>query len=438
MKSALSLLKTRRFLPLLLTQFLAAFNDNLYKNALIILLVFGTSIPLPFDAKILVTLAAGLFILPYVLFSALAGQLADRFEKARLARLIKWWELSLILIALLGFALQNVWVLLSILFCLGVQSTFFSPIKYSLIPDHLRRDEMLAGNSLLESSTFLAILAGTITGGVCILFPHGIELVCAILVICSLIGLVASYYIPPSGPFEPELTLDANLPRQTGKLIAHGFAHPVTRRAILASSWFWLIGATYFSQFPVFTQQTLLGSEEVITLLLTAFSIGIAAGAIASHRLARGVITPAYVPYALIGITLFTVDLYIASSGLSHGEPIGAALFVSQFETLRVLFDLVMIALCGGLFIVPLNSLLQLYTQPQQRARIIAANNVLNAAFMTLSSGGIALLLWLEVGIPEIFLLVAALNLLWLPLIFRLRRDCKIIAPPPEQARPAD
>lgn len=419
---------TRRFAPLLATQFLGAFNDNLLKNALIVLIVFGATMDTGIDTKILVTVAAGMFILPYVLFSATAGQLADKIEKSKLARRIKWFELFLMLLAAIGFIISNVWLLLAVLFGMGVQSAFFSPIKYSLVPDHLREEEVLGGNALIEAFTFLAILTGTIAGSLLINRESGITLVYGTLIILAILGLIASYRIPKSGPFVPDLRLNLNIFSETKQLVSHAFKTRVIALSILGISWFWLFGTTFFSQFPAFTKDILGGNEEVVTLLLTAFSIGIAAGSLLSHRLLKGEVTPKYVPLGILGMTLFAFDLYFTSHGLARIESVGALAFVSELTNIRILFDLMLIAICGGIYIVPLNAVLQTRTASEERARMIAANNVVNALFMIIASAGITLMLMVDMTIPEVFLTVAILNVFVALYICRILPDTVIKA----------
>lgn len=401
----------RRFAPLLATQFSGAFNDNLFKNALIMLLVFGTDWQTGIDTKILVTVAAGMFILPYVLFSATAGQLADKYEKSTLARRIKYIELSLMILATLGFMLEQPWILLAVLFGMGLQSTFFSPIKYSLVPDHVKPHEVLGGNALIEAFTFLAILTGTIAGGLLIKAEHGVMLVYLSLLALASIGLFASHFIPPSGPFVPEMKIRWNIFTETKSLLNEALKNPDIRLPVIGSSWFWFVGVSFFSQFPAFTKYVLAGDEAVTTLLLTAFSIGIAAGSMLANTLAKGKITPKYVPLAMLLLSVFTADLFMNSYQLERTEIVGVNPFMADSRNWRILMDLVLIALCGGVFIVPLNSMIQVFTPSNERARMIAANNALNALFMVASSLLITLLLKLEMTIPEIFLLVAVMNL---------------------------
>jgi acyl-[acyl-carrier-protein]-phospholipid O-acyltransferase/long-chain-fatty-acid--[acyl-carrier-protein] ligase len=404
------LFKTRRFTPLLVTQFFGAFNDNLFKNALIVMVVFGTTMQIGIDSSILVTVISALFILPYVLFSATAGQLADKIEQSRLARATKWCELALMILAAFGFASSNIWLLMLALFGVGVQATFFSPVKYSLVPQHLHEDEVLGGNSLLEAFTFLAILAGTITGNLMMNGDWGITFVSSTLIAFSVVGLIGSYYIPVAGPHAPNMQINRNIIAETKHLIKYSFEKRTTTLAILGISWFWLVGTVLFSQFPAFTKDVLRGDESIITILLTAFSIGIALGSLIAHHITKGEVTPKYVPLGILGMTIFMFDLCAASYGLNRLQVMTAGTFLSDFTNIRILFDLMMIAICGGIYIVPLNAILQTATSAEARASMIAANNVVNALFMVAASIVVAIMLLAGLSIPTIFFILAILN----------------------------
>lgn len=407
-----SLFTSRRFMPLCITQFLGAFNDNAFKNALIILILYQPDIVTSIDHTILVTVAAGLFILPYVLFSSIAGQLADSLEKSQLVTYIKWAELGIMSLAVIGFITANVWMLLAVLFAMGAQSTFFSPLKYSLLPDHLNKNALVPANAMFEATTFIAILTGTIAGGLLINIEYGVAIVSVMLLTLALIGIAASYFIPASGPFEPEMQRSYHIMRDTFQMVKQSAAHPHVLTLIIGISWFWFVGATYLSQFPAYTREVLNGSEAVVTTLLAMFTIGIAIGAYVSHYMLKGQASLKYVPFALIGMTIFTWDMcYVSLYLIHHPEPITLATFLTQWHTVRILFDLCVIAACGGVYIVPLNALLQIHAPRTQRARVMAANNVMNALGMVSSSIVIIALLSYPVSIPHIFFVVGVMNI---------------------------
>ncbi len=384
------LLNTRRFFPLFLTQFLGALNDNLLKNALVMLITYRLASEQ--NAQILVTLAAGLFILPFFLFSATAGQLADKYDRARLTRIIKGVEIVIMIAAGAGFYFAHAEYLLAVLFCMGVHSTFFGPIKYALLPQHLRDGELLTGNAWIEAGTFLAILIGTILGGVLVLQPQGELMVSAGLLAVALAGYASSRAIPEAPAPEPGLKISWNIGAETMAIMRFARADLRVFRSIMGISWFWLVGATYLSQFPTYVKDVLQEEPEVVTLLLTVFSVGIGLGSVLCSKLLKGHIHSTYVPLAAIGMAAFGIDLAFAGT------------------LPRIVTDLLGISICAGLYIVPLYALMQHRSASQQRARIIAANNVLNALFMVGAALATMAMLMLKFTIPHVFLVVAIAN----------------------------
>ena len=411
-KSQFRLLARRRFLPLFVTQFLGAFNDNLFKNALVILILYRLAAESGTDGQILVTIAAGIFILPFFLFSATAGQLADKLEKARLIRLTKIAEVVIMGLAVAGFQLGDPMVLLVVLFLMGTQSTFFGPLKYAILPDHLAADDLIGGNALIEAGTFLAILIGTILGGVLILRANGIVVVSTAVVALAVSGWIASTFIPQAPPPAPNLAIDRNIIGATWRLVGAATAFRDIRLAILGISWFWLVGATFLAQFPNFAKGVIGGDQYVVTLFLASFSVGIGVGSLLCNWLLRGAVSARYVPFAALGMTVFIADLYLASRNMvpAPGALKGVAAFIAEPAGWRVLGDLLAIAVCGGIYIVPLYAILQSRSARTERSRAIAANNVLNALFMVL--GAIAAILMLKGGlsVPMVFLVTGILN----------------------------
>ena len=412
--SQLTLLGKRRFLPLFLTQSLGAFNDNVFKNALVILITFELAARSGGDPGLMVTAAAGIFILPFFLFSATAGQLADRYDKARVIRLVKLMEIVLMLGAAIGFQLQSVTTLFSILFLMGAQSAFFGPLKYAILPDHLARDELISGNGLIQAATFLAILLGTLVGGLFILASGGATIISMILVLLAVAGWLTSRAIPATGCAAPELKIRLNFMAETWSMIAYGARHQEIFRPTLAVSWFWLVGATFLAQLPTFGKLSLGGDEGVVTLLLLVFSVGIGTGSLLCNRLLRGAIHMTYVPFGALGISLFALELYFATAGgppLQAGEAVEVNQFLASWAGWRILLDMFLIALSGGIYIVPLNAVIQTRSEQAHRARNIATVNILNALFMVLSAIVSALLLALDFTVPELFLILALFNL---------------------------
>lgn len=412
--SQITLLGKRRFLPLFITQSLGAFNDNLFKNALVILITFELAARSGSDPRLMVTAAAGIFILPFFLFSATAGQLADRYDKARVIRLVKLIEIVLMLGAALGFYLQNASYLLFILFLMGAQSAFFGPLKYAILPDHLARDELISGNGLIQAATFLSILLGTLVGGLFILTSSRSTVVSIVLVFLATAGWLASRAIPATACAAPELKVRLNFLVETWSMIAYGASHREIFRPTLAVSWFWLVGATFLAQLPTFCKLSLAGDEGLVTLLLLVFTVGIGTGSLLCNRLLRGRIHLKYVPFGALGISLFALELYFASAGgppVQAEEAVDVSRFLSGWGGWRILLDMFLIALSGGVYIVPLNAVIQARSEQAHRARNIATVNILNALFMVASAVASALLLALDFTVPQLFLILALCNL---------------------------
>ncbi len=413
-ETQLHLLSRRRFLPLFITQFLGAVNDNLLKVALVTLITYRTFTD-PTTTKIVVTLATAIFIFPYFPFSATAGQLADKFEKARLIRLIKLWEVGVMVLATIGFTFEGdafIAFQLAVLFLLGVQATFFSPVKYGILPDHLAPDELMGGNALIEAGTFLAILSGTIAGGLLIGLAGGTTIVSVFLLTIALGGWISSLFIPRAHVAAPELRISPNILGETMAILRHAMARRDLKLSIIAISWFWLVGAVFLSQFPTYAKVTLGADANVETLFLAMFSVGIGAGAVLCGRLLRGEVSARLTPLGALGMTIFTLDLYFASapSASSDGTVIGIITFLSHVANWRILGDLFMISLCGGLFTVPLYALLQARSEASHRSRVVAANNILNAIFIAASGVVSAVMLALGLSVIQIFLIIGIVN----------------------------
>ena len=418
--SQFRLLTTRRFAPFFVTQFLGAFNDNLFKNALVVLLTFHASSWTTLAPEILTNLAAGIFILPFFLFSATAGQLADKFDKAMLARLVKVLEMLIMIIAALGFFMHSLAVLLGALFLLGLHSTLFGPVKYAILPQHLAEDELVGGNGLVESGTFVAILIGTLAGGLLAgIGGHPGWIALAGLLVAAA-GYLASRRIPAAPAPVPELAVNLNPFSETWRNIGFARQNRTVFLSILAISWFWLYGALFLAQFPVYAKNVLGGDETSVTLLLATFTVGIGLGSMLCEKLSGKHVEIGLVPFGSIGLTLFGIDLVFASpASLPAAAPLAIGALLGQHETWRVLFDLVGLGLFGGFFIVPLYVLIQLRSASEHRARIIAANNILNALFMVVGALVAAGLLGNGLSIPQLFGIAALFNALVAIYIYR-------------------
>ena len=411
MSSQFQLLSERRFLPFFLTQFLGAFNDNFYKNALVVLMTFQASRFTTLSPGVLVNLAAGLFILPFFLFSATSGQLADKYEKSRLIRFTKLLEIAIMALATGAFALESLALMLATLFLMGTQSAIFGPVKYAILPVHLREEELVGGNALVESGTFVSILLGTIAGGLVIALPGGAGWVSAGAVAVAVLGYLTSRGIPPAPPADPGLKIDWNPLTETWRNIGETRENRTVFLSILGISWFWFYGALFLSQFPGYAREVLGGDARAVTLLLAVFSIGIGVGSLLCERLSGRHVEIGLVPFGSIGLTLFGLDLWWASPAAAmDATPLALGALLGQPSTWRVLFDLVMIGVFGGFFIVPLYALIQTRSEPQRRSRIIAGNNILNALFMVVAAGLGAGLLAAGFTIPQLMLVTALLN----------------------------
>ena len=411
MSNQFGLLQTERFRPFFLTQFLGAFNDNLFKNALVVLLTFQSAQWTTMRPEVLANLAAGVFILPFFLFSATAGQLADKYDKAMLARMVKVLEMGIMLVAAAGFALHSLAVLMSALFLLGLHSTLFGPVKYAILPQHLKEDELIGGNALVEAGTFVAILIGTLAGG--LLAGAGVDpvWVAGAGFVVAALGWLASRSIPVAPAPAPQLVVSPNPLTETWRNIGFARENRTVFLSILGISWFWLYGALFLAQFPAFAKNVLGGGEGAVTLLLATFTIGIGIGSLLCERMSAKHVELGLVPFGSIGLTVFGLDIGLAALPLAGGSmPLPVTALLGFGSTWRILFDLFMVGLFGGFFIVPLYALVQLRSAPETRARIIAANNIMNALFMVVGAGAAAGLLGTGLSIPMLFIVAAICN----------------------------
>jgi len=417
--SQFRLLGQRRYLPFFIAQAFGAFNDNVYKNVLVILATYQAASYTDIDPALLTNLAGGLFILPYVLFSGIAGELADRYDKALVLKIVKAAEIPVMALAGLGFVLHDIAILLAALFLMGMQSTFFAPAKYGILPEVLHETELVGGNALLESGTFLAILIGTLTAGILATRGDLSAIISAILVIATF-GFVVSLAIPKRAPAAPSLRVDWRLWKSTWDNIRVAYESRVVFQSLLGASWFWFYGALILAQLPLLSKTVFGGNEEVVTTMLVVFSIGIGAGSLLCERLSGHKVELGLVPFGSIGLTLFAVDLYFASPAAPSPTELGAMQFLAQAGAWRVLFDLGMIGVFGGFFVVPLYALIQQRAPREATSRVIAANNILNAVFIVAAALFGAMLLKLGLTIPELLLVTGILNVVVAAYIYTL------------------
>ena len=391
-ESQWQLLTTRRFLPFFLTQFAGAFNDNVFRNALVILVTFGVAGDAASGAEsgVLANIAAGLFILPFFLFSAFSGQLADKFEKAMLIRRIKLAEIGIMSVAAIGFWLNSVPLLLLCLFVLGMQATLFGPLKFALLPQHLQDSEIVGGNALIDAGTFLAILLGTLAGGVLASIGAAGRNVTAIAVIAlAVLGYLSSRSIPQAAPTDPQLRLHFNPFTETVRLVRYASGNRTVFLSILGISWFWLFGSLLLAQLPSYGHTVLHGAPSVVTLLLACFALGIGLGSLLCERLSGHKIEIGLVPLGSIGLTGFALDLYWARPAEIPGPVVSWLEFLQGVGGARIALDCALIGIFGGLFIVPLYALILKRSAITHRARIIACNNIMNAAFMVVAAAAV-------------------------------------------------
>ncbi len=405
------LLTQKRFLPFFITQFFGAFNDNVFKNSLIILIAFQGSEFIETDVDLLINVAAALFILPFFLFSATAGQWIDKYEKSKSIKIIKLLEVVIMLIAAFAFVQGYIVMLVALLFLMGTQSTFFGPAKYSYIPRHLKETELIEGNALVQMGTFAAILLGTILGGVMIAEEHGRQYVAYAIVIFAAAGYLSSRFIPLTPSLNKELKINHNFFSETYRNIKFLKSNRTVFLSILGISWFWFLGTTYLVQLPNYTKTALGGNEQVVTLLLTLFTVGIGAGSLLCNWLSGKKIEIGLVPFGSIGLTLFGIDLYFSQPDVLPTVTLGLTEFLSGSH-LRLIADVVLIGFFGGLYIVPLMALVQQRSDPEHLSRVIAGNNIINSLLMVVSAVVAIVVLSSGFSIAQLFLLVAIFNAL--------------------------
>lgn len=404
-------LVSRRFLPFFFTQALGAFNDNVFKNALMLLLTFTAASAMPWSVDVSMNLAAGLFILPFLLFSATAGTLADSVCKTRLIQYLKLVEIALMLLAAVAFIFELYLWLLLLLFLMGTQSAFFGPVKYAILPQLVSPRQLLAGNAWVELGTFIAILLGTIVGGLLVGVDHATLWIASLVVLFAVAGYGVSRYIPHVGAVANGPKFRFAPLKQSLQTVKISYQNRTLYLAIMAISWFWFLGASYLTQFPNFTKTVLGGDNTVVTALLVAFSVGVGIGSLLCERLSGEKVELGLVPIGSLGLTVFGISLYFSAPASVGGTMLPLGDFLSTAFGWWVLFDLTLIGVSGGLFIVPLYAMLQQRAVPEQRARMIAANNIFNALFMVVSAAaGIVFLAVLAVSIPEYFLILALMN----------------------------
>src|SRR5690554_176600 len=433
-----NLLATRRFLPMFCTQFLGALNDNVFKQALLLVITYGWISQQSGSISTLNNLAALLFILPYFIFSATAGQIADKYERSQLVRYLKLLEIAVMLLATVGFLIGNLWLLMFALFLMGTQSTFFGPIKYAILPEILKPNELMSGNALFQSGTSIAILVGMILGGAVISLSAGNLLWISLTVLAiAVVGYLASRFILKQPIAAPQLEVDWNFFRTSIQTLKYAKNLPLIFLILLGNSWYWFYGATYLTQIPQLTQQNLHASENVVSLLLTFFSVGIGVGSLLCRKIGGTEVNIKMVPIGAVGLTVFAFYLAAALAFVppQTGELLGLSeVFQQGWSYYHVMLAVTLLGISGGFYIVPLYAMMQAHSPRSHRARVVAANNILNAVFMVSSAiFSIIILSILEFDLKILFCITAVLSgLFTLWLLYRLKPMIKIAKAPLE------
>lgn len=426
MASQFTLFRTRRFTPMFFTQFLGAFNDNFFKQALLLVLTYSAAAKLGSSVSLLNNLAAMLFILPFFLFSALAGQLADKYEKSRLTVYIKILEIVIMVLAAFGLIFEIYWLLFVALFLLGAQSTFFGPIKYAYLPQAMHKDELVGANALFQTGTSLSILMGMIVAGVFTQLDNHLYWVSAMALLIAGLGLLSSKFVPHMPAVEPNIKINWNIFSTSMDTVKYLYSLPLLFFIILGNSWFWFYGATFLTQTPEFSKVILNGNESVVIFLLTLFSVGVSIGSLLCKTLTKNQVSFKLLPFGIAGLSLFAIDLYFSLSALNINS--SSLLGIGELSQVpgswRVFADLFFLGFSGGLYIVPLYASMQAYSPISHRARVIGANNIFNAIFMVTSAiFAIVILNVLKLSLPQLFLVTGILNIIFgVFLYFKLKQ----------------
>ena len=417
-----ALLTQRRFAPFFCAQFLGAFNDNLFKTALVTIITYDALSWTTLNVGLLNNLIAGLFILPFLLLSASAGQIADKFEKSQLLRMVKLLEIGIMTVAAIGWLTHNLWLLVAAIVAMGMHSTLFGPVKHAYLPQHLVTQELVGGNGMMQMGTFVGILTGQLSGALLItLQSNGIAFIILATLAVAVSGWLCSRAVPLTPAADPALVISRQPLREIVRNLRYAAQSREVFIAMLANSWFWFYGAMLLAQLPVFTRDVLHGEPAVFVLLLTGFSLGIGAGSLLCERLSGGRLQLGLVPAGAIGLTLFGIDLYLASSAYAGTATVGTAGFLAQGMGWRILADCTLLGVAGGIYGVPLLAQIQMKAVRAHLSRTIAGMNILNALFMVVAALSAMLLLQAGMSVPQLFLLTALLNLLLLALLCRLQ-----------------
>lgn len=434
MAAQFSLFSQKKFLSMFCTQFLGAFNDNIFKQALILVLTYTAAAKLNQDVSLLNNLAAMLFILPYFLFSALAGQIADKYEKSQLTQKIKLLEVIIMVSAALGFIFEWYWFLFLALFLMGTHSTFFGPIKYAYLPEMMNKNELVSANGLFQMGTSLAILTGMMVAGFLIQLNNSLYWISAVVIVVAVLGYIASLFIPKTTIPQATIKLNFNIFSTSWNIVKYLYSLPLLFFIIMGNGWFWFYGATFLTQTPEFSKVILHGNESVVILLLTLFSVGTAMGSVLCKSLTKNQVSLKLLPIGITGLSIFAIGLYFALSNFqtpSSTELLDIGSLLNLNGSLLICSCLFLLGFFGGIYIVPLYAFMQAYAPVSHRARIIGANNIFNAIFMVVSAVfSIIVLGKLQLSISQLFLITGIINAVFGVFLFqKLKRYEKTMTP---------
>ena len=418
-----ALLTQKRFGPFFITQVLGAVNDNIFRFAFIVMVTVGLIQSTWLTPLQVGSVVNAIFVLPFLLFSASAGQLTDKFNKTRIIRLVKDLEIVIALIAAWGFVQHSPYALLFCTFLMGLHSTLFGPVKYALLPQVLHERELVGGNGMIEMGTFVAILLGQMAGTLLIGIEYGVQWAALVCVLVAIAGRLSAQFVPMTEPGDASLRINWNPISETWRNLKLAYERPVVFRSLLGISWMWFFGAAVTTQLPALSTELLHGDSQVTALLLVIFSVGVGLGALLCETLSNRHVEIGLVPLGAIGMSVFAIDLYFALHALTPPAQAGSlhvAAFLADSQHWRVLVDLALLALSAGLYSVPMYALVQWRSPPTHRARIIAANNILNALFMIVSAGMVAVLTATGFTLAQVLLITGILNVLVAGYIFLL------------------
>lgn len=410
------LLATKRFLPLFITQSMAAFNDSLFRNTLIMLINYQLAINLHKNAATLSAMVSGIFILPFLLFSATGGELADKFSKSNLIRVIKVAEIIIIIIATIGLFQTNINLLFIALFLMGLHSAIFGPVKYAIIPELLDKHEILGGNSWFEASTFVVILLGTMASSLGFSLHYGMYIISLVFLSCAICALISGFMIPKTKAIEPNLQISWNFINKTFEVIYESRRNKKIFYSILTISWLWFMGIVLTTELPVLFTTLFNVTPSVVSTVIAVFSIGVAVGSLLCNKISKGIAKFNYTPWVMIGMSLFILDLCYSCytrNLIPNSKPVDIVYMLNHQSGWRMFCDIFAAAICGGLYVLPFATVLQTESKDSYRSRIIASGNIINALFMVIASIMVITIIKIGFSVISVFIITAILNIIF-------------------------